>query len=85
MNQRRSFAWMDLMWLVFLGGLAALPPRLEIHKHLILLALGVTQIFEYRLLEWLPKRGRYYSVILKILLASLLLDHSRAIEFAIDF
>ena len=27
MNQRHRFAWMDLLWLAFLGGLAVLPPR----------------------------------------------------------
>ena len=79
MKQRHSFAWMDLLWLAFLGGLAALEPRLEIHKHLILLAIGVLQIFEHRLLEWVPARGQTYSVILKILLGSLLLDHTGGI------
>jgi two-component system sensor histidine kinase HydH len=79
MKQRHSFAWMDLLWLGFLGGLAALEPRLEIHKHLILLAIGILQIFEHRLLEWVPTRGQTYSVILKILLGSLLVDHTGGI------
>jgi len=70
---------MDLLWLAFLAGLAAAEPRWEIHKHLILVAIGVLQIFEYRLLEWLPKRGPAYSVILKILLGSLLLEHTGGI------
>ncbi|MGD1104941.1 MAG: ATP-binding protein [Terriglobia bacterium] len=81
MNQRRSFAWMDLLWLAFLAGLAALTPRLDIvHKQLILLAIGVFQIFEYRFLEWVPERGRSYSVILKILLGSLLVAHTGGIR-----
>ena len=80
MTPRRSFAWMDLLWLAFLAGLAALEPRLEVHKHLILLAIGVFQIFEHRFVEWVPERGRSYSVILKILLGSLLLDHTGGIE-----
>ncbi len=81
MNQRRSFAWMDLLWLAFLAGLAALTPGLDIiHKQLILLAIGVFQIFEYRFLEWVPERGRSYSVILKILLGSWLLDHTGGIN-----
>jgi len=80
MNQRRSFAWMDFLWLVFLAILAALPPRLEIHKYPILLAIGAFQIFEYRFLEWVPERGRCYSVIVKILLGSLLVDHTGRIE-----
>lgn len=80
MKQRRIFAWMDLLWLAFLGGLAALEPRAEVQKHLILLAIGLTQIFEYRLLEWVPKRGRSYSVLLKIALGSLLLQVTGGIE-----
>jgi signal transduction histidine kinase len=79
MTQRRSFAWMDLLWLAFLAGLAALEPRLEIHKQLTLLAIGVFQIFEHRFLEWVPERGRSYSVILKILLGTLLVDHTGGI------
>ena len=77
--QRRNFAWMDLLWLAFLGGLAALEPRLEIHKQLILIAIGAFQIFEHRFLEWVPNRGQAYSVILKILLGSLLVDHTGGI------
>ncbi len=81
MKQRRSFAWMDLLWLAFLAGLAALTPGLDfIHKQLILLAIGVFQIFEYRFLEWVPERGRSYSVILKILLGSWLVDHTGGIN-----
>jgi signal transduction histidine kinase len=81
MTQRRNFAWMDLLWLAFLGGLAALTPGLDIiHKQLILLAIGVFQIFEYRFLEWVPKRGQVYSVIVKILLASMLVDHTSGIR-----
>ena len=76
---------MDLLWLAFLGGLAALPPRLEIHKQLILIAIGAFQIFEHRFLEWIPARGRSYSVILKILLASLLVDHSGGIQSYYDY
>ncbi len=36
-------SWVDLIWLVFLGGLALLPPVDEIHKQLILLAIVVFQ------------------------------------------
>lgn len=80
MAERRSFTWMDLLWLVSLAVLAALPPRQEIVKQLTLLALGVFQIFEHRLLDLIPKRGRIYSVILKILLASLLVDYTGGIN-----
>ncbi len=77
MNPRHRFAWMDLLWLAFLGGLAVLPPREDIiHKQLILIAIGVFQIFEHRFLDWFPERGRAYSVIIKILLGTMLVDHS---------
>jgi len=80
MKQRHKFAWMDLLWLAFLAGLAALTPGLDIiHKQLILIAIGAFQIFEYRFLEWVPERGRCYSVILKILLGSLLVAHTGGI------
>ena len=68
--------WIDLIWLVFLGGLALLPPVNEIHKQLILLAIVVYQLFEGWVIGRLPKRGPAYSVLIKILLATLLLDHT---------
>src|ERR1700733_8203085 len=68
--------WIDLIWLVFLGGLALLPPVDEIHKQLILLAIFVVQLSEGWLVQRLPKRGPAYSVLIKILLATLLLDHT---------
>jgi nitrogen-specific signal transduction histidine kinase len=75
-------SWIDLIWLIFLGGLALLPPVDEIHKQLILLAIFVVQLFEGWLVAHLPKRGPAYSVLLKILLATLLLDHTG--EFGIN-
>src|SRR5260221_6436464 len=69
-------SWIDLIWLVFLGGLAFLPPINEIHKQLILLAFAAFQLFEGWMIGQLPKRGPTYSVIIKILLATLLLDHT---------
>ena len=69
-------SWNDLIWLVFLGGLALLPPVDEIHKQLILLAVFVYQLCEGWLVARLPKRGPAYSVLIKILLATLLLDHT---------
>jgi nitrogen-specific signal transduction histidine kinase len=68
--------WIDLIWLVFLGCLAILPPVDEIHKQLILLAIFVVQLLEGWVIERLPKRGPAYSVLIKILLATLLLDHT---------
>jgi two-component system, NtrC family, sensor histidine kinase HydH len=80
MTKRRSLAWMDLLWLAFLGVLAALDPVLEIHKQLTLLAIGGFQIFEHRLLEKYPERGPVYSVLLKIGLGSLLVAHTGGIN-----
>jgi len=88
LNRERSairelrLTWIDLIWLVFLGGLALLPPVNEIHKQLILLAIAAFQLFEGKLIGKLPKRGPAYSVIIKILLATMLLDHTG--EFGIN-
>ena len=71
--------WMDVLWLLFLLGLALLPPVSEIHKQLILLAIGVLQLFEGRLVNQVP-RGRNYAVLLKILLAMLLISHTGEIS-----
>jgi signal transduction histidine kinase len=68
--------WIDLIWLVFLGGLALLPPLNEIHKQVILLAIFVCQLLEGWVVARLPKRGPAYSVLIKILLATVLLDHT---------
>jgi signal transduction histidine kinase len=68
--------WMDILWLLFLLGLALLPPVREVHKQLILLAIGVLQLSEGRLVAQLPKRGPSYAVLLKILLAMLLISHT---------
>ena len=67
---------MDVLWLLLLAGLAALPPVFEIHKQLILLAFGVAQFSESWILKQAPKRGAAYIVLLKIALATLLLDHT---------
>ena len=68
--------WIDVLWLCFLGGLALLPPVLELHKQLAILAIVVFQLLEGRLVERLPQRGRAYSIIIKILLATFLVDHT---------
>ena len=66
--------------MIFLGALAALPPFFEVHKELALLAIGAFQIFEQRLLKSVnPARARAYSVLLKILLATLLVGHTGGI------
>jgi two-component system sensor histidine kinase HydH len=75
-RERSAISWIDFLWLAFLVGLAVLPPIEEVHKQLTLLAIGVFQLLEGSLIAWLPKRGPIYSVVIKILLATLLLEHS---------
>ncbi len=75
-RNRPVFSWLDGLWLIFLAGLAVLPPVNEIHKQLILLAIGLVQVGEGWLLARLPARGPAYIVILKIGLASLLIAHT---------
>lgn len=75
-RERSAPGWIDLLWLAFLGGLALLPPVSEVHKQLIILAIVIVQLFEGWLIGRMPKRGRAYIVGIKILLATLLLDHT---------
>jgi two-component system, NtrC family, sensor histidine kinase HydH len=79
-EERPRINWMDGLWLVFLAGLALLPPVLEIHKQLILLAFGAIQLSEGWVLSKLPGRGAIYIVLLKIAFAMLLIDHTGEIS-----
>ena len=72
---RLDAVWLTI-WLLFLAGLAVLPPQLEWHKQLILLAIGIVQLLETKLISHFPKRGVFYVILLKILLATLLIDHT---------
>jgi len=74
---RRALGWMDVLWLVFLAGLALLPPLDVIHKQLILLAIGAFQILESKILKRVrPKLRGSFSVLIKTLLATLLVGHT---------
>jgi two-component system, NtrC family, sensor histidine kinase HydH len=75
-KQRPSVNWMDLLWLMFLVGLALLPPVEETHKQAILFAFGVLQLGEGWLVAKVPRRGAAYLVLLKTALATLLIDHT---------
>jgi signal transduction histidine kinase len=68
--------WMDVLWLIFLLGLAVLPPVQERHKQLALLAIGVVQLAEGRIIANWPRTGRPAVVLVKILLATLLINHT---------
>ena len=81
-GKRLSINWMDVLWLVLLALLAILPPVREIHKQLALLAFGVVQLSEGWLISRLPRRGPAYVVLLKIALATFLIDHTE--ELAIN-
>ncbi len=72
---RLDAVWLAI-WLIFLAGLAVLPPQFEWHKQLILLAIGIVQLLESRIVAYSAKRGVFYVVLLKILLATLLIDHT---------
>ena len=79
-SKRSSINWMDVLLLGFLVGLALVPPVKEFHKQGILLAFGVLQLGEGLLLTQLPRRGASYLVLLKIALATLLIDHTGEIS-----
>jgi two-component system, NtrC family, sensor histidine kinase HydH len=78
-TKRPAINWMDVLWLVLLVGLALLPPVREPHKQLILLAFGILQLSEGWLISRVPLRGPAYLVLLKIVLATLLIDHTNEI------
>ncbi len=76
-----TFRWIDILWLIFLAALAVLPPLFEIHKQMILVGIGLFQIFETKILAPVgPPRRNIYSVLIKILLASLLVAHTGGIN-----
>jgi two-component system, NtrC family, sensor histidine kinase HydH len=74
--RRPMINWMDVLWLLFLTLLAAMPAADQVHKLLILLAFGVVQLCEGLLVAHMGRRGPAYIVVLKICLATLLLDHT---------
>src|SRR5262249_15802083 len=76
---------MDLLGVIFLAGLAVLPPVREYHKQLILAAIGILQFSEGWLIVKMPKRGTSYVVLLKILLSALLLGHTGTISIASSY
>lgn len=79
-RKRSAVGWIDVVWLLFIVGLAVLPPVNEVHKQLILAAIGAFQFLEGSLVARLPGRGRVYSILIKIALATLLLVHTGEIS-----
>ncbi len=80
-RERRQLIPLELLWLAVLGVLAVLRPVHEIHKQLILLGIGLFQVFEHPLLVRVAaSRRRFYAVAMKILLATLLVAHTGGID-----
>ncbi|MGA8767163.1 MAG: ATP-binding protein [Candidatus Acidiferrales bacterium] len=75
-RKRSAVDWIDAVWLLFIIGLAFLPPINEVHKQLILIAFALLQFFEGKLIARLPREGATISIGIKIVLATLLLDHT---------
>jgi two-component system, NtrC family, sensor histidine kinase HydH len=74
--KRPTINWMDVLWLIFLAGLALLPPIEETHKQEILLGFGIVQLAEGWLVARWPSRGPICVVLWKIALATILVDHT---------
>jgi two-component system sensor histidine kinase HydH len=75
-SARPHSKWLDVPWLVFLLGLAVLPPFWEWHKQLTLFSIGAVQLSESWLVARWPRQGPACAVVLKIILATLLIDHT---------
>lgn len=75
---------MDVLLLVFLASLAVLNPVSEIHAQLILLSIGIFQVFERSFIGWAGRRGEMYSILIKIGLASLLISHTGGVQPSIN-
>jgi len=74
--KHRGIDWLDVLWLIFLLGLAVVPPVQESHKQLTLLAIGLVQLAESRIIARWPRHGPSGIVLLKISLATLLINHT---------
>jgi len=74
--RRTTLNWTEALFLLFLAGLAVLPPLGEIHKQLILVTIATVQWLEGRLAGRLQRHAHVYAVLLKILLATWLLGHT---------
>lgn len=76
MNERATPRWIDFLWLLFLLGLALIPPVGELHKQIILLIIGVTQLLENRFVRLAGRPGPALVVLIKIVLATVLINHT---------
>ncbi|HKV93527.1 MAG TPA: hypothetical protein VJW20_13355, partial [Candidatus Angelobacter sp.] len=76
MKERATPRWLDVLWLLFLVGLALIPPIGELHKQLILLIIGIFQLLENRFVLLTGKAGPPLAVAIKIVLATVLINHT---------
>ena len=76
MRERATPRWLDVLWLLFLGGLALLPPIAEWHKQIFLLIVGTFQLLENRFVQLAGRPGRSLAVLIKIVLATVLINHT---------
>jgi signal transduction histidine kinase len=76
MAERSTPRWLDVLWLLFLGALAFLPPQQEPHKHLTLLVIGIFQLAETWFIRKSGRLGPHLAVAIKIALATFLLGHT---------
>ncbi len=83
MKERATPRWLDVLWLIFLGGLALIPPVAELHKQEFLLIIGIFQLLENRFVQLAGKPGPALAVLIKITLATVLINHTGA-EAAIN-
>lgn len=79
--KRPWIAWIDVLWLAFLFGLALLRPLTLVSKQVTLLAIGAFQIAERNVRFFYEGRwGRHLSVALKLALALVLIQVTGGIE-----
>jgi signal transduction histidine kinase len=76
MAERATPRRLDVLWLLFLGALAFLPPLREPHKHMTLLVFGVFQLAEPWFIRISGRLGPHLAVAIKIALATFLLGHT---------
>jgi len=76
MKERATPRWLDVLWLLFLGGLALIPPVAEFHKQLLLLIIGIFQLLENQFVRLAGRPGPSMAVLLKIVLATVLIAHT---------
>lgn len=76
MKERATPRWLDVLWFIFLGGLALIPPVEEMHKQIILLIIGIFQLLENQFVRVAGKAGPPIAVVIKIVLATELIQHT---------